>query len=131
MISMSHNQTIMEYDEYTTKIMNIQKTISDYNKKKYDIILETLKAISILFSKRIKYLSDFKNIPCILIQENFQDIKDILIKNKETLESNFDMKIKFSKSDDYKKIISFLRSMIRNIDYKMIIRNDYMTILHI
>lgn len=128
---MSHKQTVMEYDEYTTKIMNIQKTISDYNKKKYDIILETLKAISILFSKRIKYISDFKNIPCILIQENFQDIKDILIKNKETLESNFDMKIKFSKSDDYKKIISFMRSMIRNIDYKMVIRNDYMTILHI
>lgn len=128
---MTHKQEAMEYDEYTSKIMNIQKMTSDYNKKKYDILLETLKAISILFSKRIKYLSDFKNISCTLLQENFQDIKDIFVKDKEKLESNFGIKVEFSKSDDYKKFICLIRNMVRNIDYKIVTRSDYITISHV
>lgn len=128
---MTQKPQAVEYDEYTTKIMNIQSIVFDYNKKKYNILLETLKAIAIIFSKRIKYLTDFRNISCTLLQENFQDIKDILIKDKKTLESNFGVKIEFSKTDDYKKIISLLRSMVRNIDYKIVIRSDYITISHI
>jgi hypothetical protein len=126
----NEKRQIAELDQYALKRMQIEKINIECDKKKYDVLLSTLMPITFMTGKKIKYLSDFRNISCDRLHENFKDIKDIFEDDKDKLENAFGIKIEFHKVDDHKKIIHLIRKMANIIDYKVTVRNNYITIAH-
>lgn len=118
----------MEFDEYTTKIMEIDKNILKASKCKYDILFTIVKEISLLFGKHINLVSGFKNIPIEILQENLQNIKDIFINNNDKLMEIFNINIDFKKFNDHKKIVSILRAMAKQINFIVQVRNSTISI---
>jgi len=114
--------------EFSTNLLQVEQLLSNFNKEKYNIILKIIQQISLLMRKNIKSLTGFRNISCCEIQKNIVDIKNIFVENKEDLEKNFKIEIKFSKSDDFNKIISLLKQLVKKINYKLRYYNNCISI---
>lgn len=116
---------------YTLRRLQIETMTFECDKTKYNVLLNILKRISKFSGITVKYVTDFRNIHCDVIKENFEDIKTIFVDRAQKIETHFGVEIKFGEKDAHTKIISILRNITKCIDYKLSIRNDYISISHV
>mgnify|MGYP000947036165 CR=1 FL=1 len=114
--------------EYVLKLRKLEKMKLALIKKEYDLAFIVISSVSEATGKSIKILSEFKHISCDDLQENFDDIKDIFISSTDALKDTFDIDIKFSKKDTHKKFLTFIRKILKQINYVLIMRNGYLSI---
>lgn len=98
-------------------VIDFMRSVNDYNivvkKVKYDLLLEILSKI---FNKKIKTLTDVKNIKIEL-----DNAEKIIYEHKEIITSNF---CEIIMSDDKIDVLNTLKKMCGIIDYKFIIGNE-------
>lgn len=108
------------------------KQIDMLSKLKYDmlksndeLLFSILQSFATKYKKQIRCVYDFKKMDVDVINKNIEPFKQILMSNKKQIKQTLDTDVKIKTQEN---IINILRKLCDTADYKLIIRNNMITI---
>lgn len=115
-------------DEYTKKRRIVEKNLSSFDFQKYNLMFAIFSKIAELDKIKINFLTNFKYFQYDFFEDHINDIKSILLDFSEKISNLFDIEIAAQHLSDNKKIICILRRLLKNINYNLVIRNNFIRI---
>lgn len=113
--------------EFTKKLHMLEDLKSKYIANKYNLLCHIFIIIGKKINVDIRILTNFKKIEKTVLEQHTKYITELIRNNKSDIEKVFDKKIKVPEND-LSKILSFFRSLLRDIDYNIYVRKDYVYI---
>lgn len=114
---------------YAMKMSELNDLKYKVNENEYNLIFTIISEIANCIKLNINSLSDFRNVSCDLITEKITPIKKIITVHSDMLLLHFNIDPKFSKTTNSGSIVTILRCMLQQINYKLVSRGGKITII--